>query len=84
MVNETFSVVDSLIKHLKCRGCECNSLGQRAHMGYGGCLSPIEDRLAIIDFDQAYATAIDELSRAWKADVKEKVARRLKESDRCA
>jgi hypothetical protein len=53
-------------------------------MGYGGCLSPVEDRLAIIDFDQAYATAIDELSRAWKADVKESVARRLKDADRCA
>lgn len=35
---------------LKCLGCQCNSGGQRSHMGLGGCLS----------YDDGYSTSCDD------------------------
>jgi hypothetical protein len=80
VVDKVVLAVEDLVQKLKCDGCEYESLGQRGHMGHRGCLSPIGDRLGIIDFDQAYAVVIDELASAWKSDVKENVFQRLRDA----
>ena len=76
------------IAMLKCPACETNKPSQRRHMEPMGHLSPMADRLDLIDFDEVYVEAIVTVAGLWqdrtKAEVKHRMAQEDEEKPRLA